>query len=398
MAFTCPPPSGARPLRVLQVVDSLDPGGAERHVVDLAAELVRRGHHVEVAASVGGDLAGELERQAVPWTPLMETLVKRRVSLEFAARLRRLVRASKAGGPKAGGPQHGGYDVVHAHLYASAVAAAHATAGSGPPLVVTEHTEAPWRSPEARRTSRWVYRRAARLLAVSSVIAEQLCQQDRVPRSRVRVVPPAITPASVPPAPRPPRWQGRPLIGRVCRLQPEKGVDVFLAAAALAREQLPEARFVVVGDGPLRGELEQLAAMLRLGEHVELLGFRPDARALIGALDLLAVSSRSEGTPLVVFEALSAGVPVVASAVGGILDQVRDGCEGLLVPPDDPEALASALVRAVRESGLAARLRRGARLRAECFPCSGMVDDIEAAYRNSLPPHRLASVSVAELA
>ena len=395
VAFTCPPPPGARPLRVLQVVDSLDPGGAERHVVDLAAELVRRGHHVEVAASVGGDLAGELERQAVPWTPLMETLVKRRVSLEFAARLRRLVRGSKAGGPKDGGPQHGGYDVVHAHLYASAVAAAHATAGSGPPLVVTEHTEAPWRSPEARRTSRWVYRRAARLLAVSSVIAEQLCQQDRVPRSRVQVVPPAITPASVPPASRPPRWQGRPLIGRVCRLQPEKGVDVFLTAAALAREQLPDARFVVVGDGPLRGELEHLARML-LGEHVELLGFRPDARALIGALDLLAVSSRSEGTPLVVFEALSAGVPVVASAVGGILDQVRDGCEGLLVPPDDPEALAGALVRAVREPGLAARLRRGARLRAERFPSSDMVDAIEAAYRNTLPAHGLPSVSAAE--
>lgn len=378
---------------MLQVVDSLDPGGAERHVVDLAAELVRRGHHVELATSVGGALAGELEQQAVPWTPLMETLVKRRVSLEFAARLRRLVRG---GGFKAGGSQAGGYDVVHAHLYASAVAAAHATAGSGPPLVVTEHTEAPWRSPEARRTSRWVYRRAARLLAVSSVIAEQLRQQDRVPRSRIRVIPPAITPASVPAAPRPPRWQDRPLIGRVCRLQPEKGVDVFLVAAALAREQLPDARFVVVGDGPLRGELAQLAATLRLGESVELLGFRPDARALIGALDLLAVSSRSEGTPLVVFEALSAGVPVVASAVGGIPDQVRDGREGLLVPPDDPEALAGALVRAVREPGLAARLRRGARLRAERFPSSGMVDDIEAAYRNCPVAHRLPSVSAAE--
>lgn len=368
-------------MRVLQVVDSLDPGGAERHVVDLAAELSRRGHDVAVASSVGGVLAAELEQHGIPLLPLMPALVKRRASPAYAVRLRELA---------------GRYDVVHAHMYASSVAAAQATAAQPTALIVTEHTEAPWRSHEARRISRRVYRRAQRLLAVSSVIGDMLCRHDGVPRSRVRVVPPAITPGSAPPAPRPPSWQGRPVIGRVCRLQPEKGVDVFLQAAARVREQHAQARFVVIGDGPLRSELEALAGEPGLAGTVELLGFRPDARELIGALDVLAVSSRSDGTPLVVFEALSAGVPVVASRVGGIPDQVRDGREGLLVPPDDPAALAGALGRIIDDPALATRLGRAARRRAASFPHAGMVDSVESAYREAVAAVGGQLVSAAE--
>ncbi len=360
----------AAPLRVLHVVDSLDAGGAERHVVDLAAEQVRRGHHVEVACSVGGMLASELEQRRVPFTALLPELVKRRVSPEFAIRLRHLIRARN-------------FDVVHAHMYASAVASADAT-DCGPALVLTEHTEAPWRSAAAIRTSKRVYRRADMVLAVSTAISEALCNRYGVPRSRVRIVPPAIIPAAGPPAVRPPAWQDRPVIGQVCRLQPEKGVDVFLRAAALARTQIPHAWFVVIGDGPLRGELEALGDELELGECVQWLGFRPDARALIGTLDVLAVSSHSEGMPLVIFEAFGAGVPIVASAVGGIPDQVRDGREGLLVPPGDPIALAGALVRVVGDPELSARLRCAALRRAAQFPHSAMVDAVESAYLQAL--------------
>lgn len=357
-----------RRLRVLQVVDSLEPGGAERHVVDLAAELARRGHEVAVASSVGGVLAAELEQHGVPVFPLMPALVKRRVSPDYAAALRQVLTA-------------GGYDVVHGHMFASSVAAARATSGQPSALVVTEHTQAPWRSREAHRVSHCVYQQADRLLAVSSVIGEELRSCGGVPRGRVSVVPPAITPSSVQPAPRPPSWQGSPVIGRVCRLQPEKGVEVFLQAAALVCERRPQARFVVIGDGPLRPELEALAGESGPAGQIEILGFRPDARELIGAMDVLAVSSRSDGTPLVVFEALSAGVPVVASRVGGIPDQIRDGREGLLVPPDDAAALAGALARVIDDRALAARLGREARARAASFPYSGMVDSVESAYR-----------------
>jgi glycosyltransferase involved in cell wall biosynthesis len=358
-------------LNVLQVVDSLDVGGAERHVVDLATALRRRGHRVQLACSVAGPLAAELAAAGIGVRPLMPALVKRRACPEFAARLGALVRA-------------GGFDVVHAHIHASAAAAARAIIGTGSALVLTEHTEAPWRGPLDRRVSDRVYARAGSLLAVSRAVGEMLRTQYSVAASRVQVVPPAITPEHVPPADRPLHWWGRPVVGRVCRLQPEKGVDVFLRAAALVREQVPDAVFVVVGDGPLAGELRALADELGLGASVELLGHQRGARALIGAMDVMALTSRSEGSPLVVSEALAAGVPVVASAVGGVPDQLRDEVEGLLVPPENPAALAASLLRLLRDADLTARLRRGALCRAAASSHAGMVDAVEAAYTRAL--------------
>ena len=358
-------------LKVLRVVDSLDPGGAERHVVDLSCELARRGISVHVACSVGGVLANELERAGIWWVPLMPALVKRRACGEFAARLGRLLR-------------RGGYQLVHAHMHASTVAAAQACRGSASALVVTEHTEAPWRTADDRRAGRQAFRRAQVVLAVSTPIVELLRTEYGLPAGRVRLVSPAVTPQRVPPAARPAPWRTRPLIGRVGRLQPEKGVDVFLQAAALVSRRLPRALFPVVGDGPLAGELAALVTRLGLDGNVALLGHRSNARAIIGMLDVLAVSSRSDGAPLVVLEALSAGVPVVASAVGGVPDQIGHDREGLLVLPDDPAALAAGIVRVTTEPELASRLRCAALRRAGCFSFTRMVDAIESTYTDAL--------------
>ena len=126
---------------------------------------------------------------------------------------------------------------------------------------------------------------------------------------------------------------------------PGEGADVFLRAASLVARVLPEARFVLIGDGRLRRKLEALAGDLGLlEESVRFLGFRDDAADLIAGLDILAVPSRSDGTPLVVGEAMTAGVPVVATRVGGLPDQVTHRQTGLVVDPEDPEGLATALV------------------------------------------------------
>ena len=357
-------------MKVLQVVDSLDAGGAERHVVDLAVALRRRGHTVHVACSVGGPLVGELRSAGIVVHALMPALVKRRACPEFAARLRGVVRL-------------GPFDLVHAHIHAAEVAAAAATADTGAALVLTEHTEAPWRGALDQLTIDAGFRRAAAVLAVSPAVARKLRHGDGVPQTLVHVVPPAITPARVP-ALRPDHWRHRLVTGRVCRLQPEKGVDVFLRAAALVRRSAPQAHFVVVGDGPLAGPLRTLADDLGLGGAVEFLGHRTDARALLGAFDVMALTSRSEGSPLVVSEALAAGVPVVGSAVGGVPDQVRDGVEGLLVPPDRPGELAAALLRLLDQPHLRVRLGRAGRRRARAWPHERMVDEIEGIYASAL--------------
>ena len=315
---------------MLLVIDSLNGGGAERYVADLAIALRSRGWDVEVACSVAGAWAAPLRASNVPVNVLAGSLVTRRLSLRYVRALRRLL-------------VQGRYDVVHAHLYASAAAAA-AAAPRNTPLVLTEHTEGPWRSWRARAVSRRFYRRASHIVAVSTAIRNVLVDAYHVPPARIEVLP-AIPALPLRPHAPQPGGERSAVVGFAGRLTPEKGADVFLRAASLVARVVPEARFVVIGDGRLRRELEALAGDLGLPEEsVRFLGFRDDAADLIAGLDILAVPSRSDGTPLVVGEAMTAGVPVVASRVGGLPDQVTHRRTGLLVDPEDPEGLAAALV------------------------------------------------------
>ncbi len=180
-------------------------------------------------------------------------------------------------------------------------------------------------------------------------------------------------------------------MGVVARLQPEKGVATFLKAAARVSKVSQEARFLVVGDGPLREELLELVGRLGLRERVCFLGYRADARALTGLLDVLVVPSLTEGSPLIVLEAMAAGVPVVASEVGGIPDQVRHRQEGLLVPPDDPGSLGDAIVELLRDPTRARALGEAGRRRMSSeFAHETMVARVESVYRSALgyPPAR----------
>lgn len=374
------PAQAGRPIRLLLVVDSLDVGGAERHVVDLALALRRGGYEVTVACSAAGALSEPLEEAGVWVRPLLGSRVKRRVSASYARRLRGLLRKGR-------------FDLVHAHVYASEAAAALATPGTGVPLVVTEHTEVLWQARRARLVNRWFCRRAERMIAVSNVIRKRLIERDKVPPWRITVIPngvpsiPHERPGISPPLPD--GWREGPLVGVVARLQPEKGVANFLKAAARVAPRVPETHFIVAGDGPLREELETLVRRLGLERNVHFLGFRSDARSLTGLLDVLAVPSLTEGAPLVVLEAMGAGVPVVASAVGGIPDQIRHGREGLLVPPGDPVALSDALLELLQDPNLVRRMGEVGRRRAATeFGHATMVGRIEEVYRDvlGLPP------------
>ncbi len=365
------------PVRLLLVVDSLEVGGAERHVVDLAVMLAREGYEVMVASSVAGGLSEALGKANVPVRPLLDKLVKRSVSVAFARELRRLIREER-------------FDLVHAHIYASATAAAIAVLGTGVPLVITEHTEALWQGRRERWASRRVYRRAEHIIAVSSAIRQRLIERDAVPPDRITIIHNAVIPApDTSQSALPGDLREGPLVGVVARLQPEKGVANFLRAAARVCTAVPDARFLVAGDGPLREELLDLAGRLGVGERVRFLGYRADARALVGLLDVLVVPSLTEGTPLIVLEAMAAGIPVVASAVGGIPDQIRHNKEGLLIPAGDPAALADALLELLQDPARARSLGEAALRRADSeFNHSTMVRRIEAVYHAALgrPP------------
>jgi glycosyltransferase involved in cell wall biosynthesis len=176
-----------------------------------------------------------------------------------------------------------------------------------------------------------------------------------------------------------------PLVGLVGRLVPIKDVPTFLRAAALVREARPDARFALVGDGEERERVLQERARLNLDDAVHLHGWRRDMEGVYGDLDLVVNSSRNEGTPVALIEALAAGVPVVATRVGGTGDLLAGGAFGQLVEPADPRALADAILDVMRDPGAARR--RALEGRAHVLARHGsarLLDDIDRLYRELL--------------
>lgn len=280
--------------------------------------------------------------------------------------------------------------VVHSHLSTANVGSRVAARLQRLPHLTTVHT-LPGPAAEDTRAHAWLdgwsSHLSTRIACPSEEIAAGVHRRYRVPRRRLTVIPNA--PAAARPGPRFDREALRaellagaagPLVVCVSRLQPEKGIDDLVTAAAAAGSRLPGLRVVVAGDGPQAGHLRDLA--LRAGDRVRLLGPRDDVGELLAAADAFCLPSRHEGVPLSMLEAMEAGVPCVVTAVGGIPDVVSDGATAFLVPPARPEALADALVAALTDHGTSARVAAaGAALVAERYSLAAMAQRYARLYR-----------------
>lgn len=170
----------------------------------------------------------------------------------------------------------------------------------------------------------------------------------------------------------------------VMRLVPQKApLDVIEATSRLLRE-VPDARVVIVGDGPLRTTVEQRCRMLEIDDRVVFTGLRPDVPDLLAASDVLVLASLWEGLPRVIPQAMAAGLPVVATAVAGNAEAVVDGVTGLLVPPRDPVALGAATAAMLTDHDGARAMGAAGRAQVDEFSVHRMVDDIEALYARLL--------------
>jgi len=321
------PGQSGPPPRVLQVIAPAPFGGAESVVVGLADGWRERGGG-GIAALVAAHATRFVERVRVTGTPIWEVGAGRRGYVREVRDLRRLVR-------------HERMSVVHTHVYRADAVGYLATRGSSVSLVATVHgyTKGDWKNRVYERFDRWLLRRFQAVACVSPALVEQMLAAG-VDAARLRLIP------NVPGAEAPmDRAAARAalglsaadrVVGWIGRLSAEKAPDRFLAV--LKRLQGPVVG-LVIGDGPLRGELSSLVA--RLGDRARLAGAVDNADRLIPAFDVLVLSSRTEGTPIVLLEAMRSGVPVVSFAVGGIPD-VLDGA-GWLVAPGDLAALAGAI-------------------------------------------------------
>jgi glycosyltransferase involved in cell wall biosynthesis len=247
-------------------------------------------------------------------------------------------------------------------LYANVFALPGAALAQVPVRIGARREIAPPDKTRAHLTAqRLAYHAAHRVVANSTAGAERL-HQEGVPPEKVEVISNGIdlAPFSVP-APRRPRR----VIATVANLRQEKGHDVLLRAAALVRQQVPDARFRIIGDGPLRESLGAQAAALGVDDCVEFLGHREDVPALLADSDLYAFPSRTEAFPNGLIEGMAAGLPVVSSGVGGMLELVQDRENGLLVPPGDEHALSASLLELMHNELLANELAVAARLTIE---------------------------------
>ena len=177
-----------------------------------------------------------------------------------------------------------------------------------------------------------------------------------------------------------------PVIGTIGRLSEVKRQDVLLRAFAQVRSSIPDAHLVVVGDGPLMQALRSLASDLGLEQACHLVGYKADPESYLNLMDMFALTSRSEGMPLVVLEAWAAGVPVIASRVGGLRELVSEGENGLLVESGNEHELTTALKYLVLEPGLTRRMgEAGRRLVNSRFDESCMAAEYESHYFSLLP-------------
>jgi len=252
-------------------------------------------------------------------------------------------------------------DVVHTHGYRSDVLAGHAARKAGFPHVATAHgfTQGGLKN----RVYEWLqvasYRRGGQVIAVSRPLRDELARRG-VADSRLHVVQNAWRQGDDPVAPDEARHalelqDGAPIVGWVGRLGYEKGPDLAIRAIS----GVPAARLVFLGDGAMRAELEEQASRDNVANRVAWRGQVPRAGRLLRAFDVLLLSSRTEGTPIILLEALAAGVPIVAADVGGVSDVVRHEREALLAPAGDADALARA-VQSCLEDPAAARGRADA--------------------------------------
>ncbi|MGH3711909.1 MAG: glycosyltransferase family 4 protein [Micromonosporaceae bacterium] len=356
-------------LRVALVL-ATSTGGVGRHVVSLASGLAAAGHDVTVCGPADTqqrfDFTGSGARFAPVEIPAGPDPVRDATAITH---LRRVLRKLHP-------------DVIHAHGLRAGLVSGLARSRRVP-LVVTWHNLMLATGVKGR-----VYGALERVVARTADVT--LCASDDLVGRVLRLGGTDVRPAPVaaPVLAAPTRTadevraeleaEGRPLLLTVARLNPQKSLDVLVRAAARWRERLPVPLVVVAGSGPSEGDLRELIA--DTGAPVRLLGHRTDVAELLQACDIAVVTSQWEARQLFAQEALSAGRPLVSTAVGGIPGLVGDAA--MLVPPGDVDAFDTAVSKLLDDPGLRADLAVRARAQAATWPSErDTVAQVEAVYR-----------------
>jgi glycosyltransferase involved in cell wall biosynthesis len=380
------------PIRVLHPITRLVVGGAQENTMLTAQLLDPTRWQVDVVSGPQtgseGSLIETVRERGIPL--IIEPSLVREVNplqdLRALFRLARLMRQKR-------------YAIVHTHSSKAGIVGRWAAKLAGVPVIV--HTVHGWghhdrQHPLVRAYYIWLEKLTLpitdKLIVVSPLntekgLADGIGQPEdyTVIRSGIELdrfghpqVDRATTRAS---------WGiplDAPVVGTVTRLSAQKAPLDFVRSAAQILAAIPNVYFLVVGDGPMRAEVEQLAKELGLAERLILTGLRRDVPELLAAMDIFALSSLWEGLPRVLPQAMASGLPVVATATDGSVEAVADGVNGFLVPPGQPDMMADALIRLLRDPEQAKWMGEAGRARVAEFDVRTMVAQIDQLYQELL--------------
>lgn len=336
--------------KVLHIVISLETGGLERFVLDLIDVNNSQLDQIVVCLERKGDLTTPFETLSIDMPPGLQ--------LSAAVKLARIARDHEV-------------SLIHTHNEKAQFYGALAGLLAWVPVVHTKHgkNSTDWRSILRNNLAA---RLCKKIVAVSCDAAEQCVKTEMVPVAKVMTILNGVDTM------RYSRFIDQvesrrllgynpdvPIIGVVARLALVKDHAALLAACRLIKNDAHEFRLLVVGDGPLRGELEALAVSLGLEDEVTFTGSRSDVPELMQAMDVFVLSSRSEGISLTLIEAMACELPIVATSVGGNPEVVMAGETGFLVPSNDPAALAAKIIQLLKSPEMRQKLGIQGRRRAE---------------------------------
>ena len=347
-----------RPISVLHFTNGPARGGTEEHILTLLQGLDRKRFRLhlvcppELAAKLQPDLPADVE--------LVPLCLRKPSQMAAALRLAGILRRRRV-------------DILHSHaFYSSLFASPIGWMCRVPVILETSHMREKWRRGWFR--SRFVVDRLVghcvdRYIAVSEATARYLLEQKGLPAQKIVVIRNGSDCQRFNPARSAPSGlkrslgfgPGDPVLVVVGRLEPQKGHRVLLQALPAVRREFPTVRLVCVGEGILRGDLQQQVRALAQEDSVRFTGYQSNVADWLALADMTVLPSFYEGLPLVAIESLAAGRPVVATAVDGTPEIVLDGKTGILVPPGDQARLAEAICRLLRQPELRLRLGRAGR-------------------------------------
>lgn len=374
-----------RSLRILHLVETLEVGGTESQAVQIAIRQQAKGHNVTVGClRAKGPLLKVLQDGNVP---VLE--FRKRTKLLSIAGVRQLFRLRSC-------LRHNRFDVVHSHDLMSNLLGVPAARLAGTPMIVSSrrYLDLEWWSGKWRtRTVAWIYKWSDYVIVNSRSVRNLLLEREGALREKLHVLYNSVDAERFRTSERQnvaisllPKDSS--LIAVVANMySPVKGHAILVNAAIDVCRHFPNVFFALIGDGKMRRSIERQVRELNLERNFLFLGSRADIPEILACCDISVLPSESEGFPNAVLESMAAGLPVIATSVGGVPEIIEDEVTGLLVPPSNPAALSGAILRLLNNQDLRKQIAAAGHKRVvERFSFDRLIDSLDALYmRNPIP-------------